>query len=73
MKPKGPGRLTTKPVKQMKNFVKGIEQMANTRLQICHNCSHWDRTFKRCKKCGCFTSAKARMPNAKCPANLWPV
>lgn len=77
--PGGPtegGRVYSKPanqpVAQVKNFVKGIEQMAATRLQVCHGCEYWDRTFKRCKKCGCFTSAKARIPSARCPINKWP-
>ncbi len=72
----GPGRifqkigrpLETKPVRQ---FVAGIEAMASRRLNICHDCNHWDARFRRCQKCGCFTSAKARLPQAKCPINKW--
>ena len=62
-----------RPVRQrpVQNFIKGIEEMAAQRLAICHNCSHWDARFRRCKACGCFTSAKARLPHAKCPKGFW--
>ena len=61
-------RIEQKPVQ---NFVKGIEAMAAKRLAFCHECPHWDARFRRCRKCGCFTSAKARLPQAKCPISKW--
>ena len=73
---KGPGRIFQKigrPLQAtpVKNFVAGIEAMASRRLNICHDCQYWDRNFRRCKKCGCFTSAKARLPSARCPMGYW--
>jgi hypothetical protein len=71
----GPGKVHQKVgrfgIKPMKQFLKNIELMASKRLAICAKCDYWDRSMKRCKKCGCFTSAKARIPQAKCPAGYW--
>ena len=73
----GPGRIFQKVGRPLegtpvRKFVKGIEVMASKRLNICHDCKYYDAQWRRCKACGCFTSAKARIPQAKCPKGYWP-
>jgi len=47
-----------------------IEKMAEKRLEFCVDCTYF--TSKgRCRKCGCFMIAKARVKKAKCPLNYW--
>jgi tetratricopeptide (TPR) repeat protein len=40
------------------------------RLRTCAACEH--HTGLRCRLCGCFTSAKARLPYEECPIGKWP-
>jgi hypothetical protein len=40
------------------------------RLEVCSTCEH--HTGLRCRICGCFTDAKARLPYEDCPAGRWP-
>jgi tetratricopeptide (TPR) repeat protein len=40
------------------------------RLQACASCEH--HTGLRCRVCGCFTDAKARLPHEDCPLGKWP-
>lgn len=39
------------------------------RMQICNTCP--DYAPPRCKLCGCFMTAKTKIPQAKCPAGKW--
>lgn len=39
------------------------------RLRTCAACSH--HTGLRCRLCGCFTAAKARMAHEECPIGKW--
>ena len=41
------------------------------RMEICKACEFFDRKLKRCKDCGCFLIAKARLGGAKCPQGKW--
>ena len=41
------------------------------RIKICKECDKFDKTFSRCKKCGCLMKVKARFKNSKCPLNKW--
>lgn len=43
--------------------------MALKRLEVCKGCEHW--TGSKCKKCGCFTSLKVRLPSEACPIGKW--
>lgn len=43
--------------------------MALKRLEVCKGCEHW--TGSKCRKCGCFTSLKVRLPNEACPIGKW--
>jgi tetratricopeptide (TPR) repeat protein len=40
------------------------------RLQTCTACEH--HTGVRCRLCGCFTNAKARLAHEECPIGKWP-
>ncbi len=37
------------------------------RLDVCNSCEFRDAVQERCKACGCFLKAKARLVSAKCP------
>ena len=41
------------------------------RLQQCAACE--EKLGLRCKKCGCFISAKAALLKAECPLSKWPL
>jgi len=43
--------------------------MALKRLEVCKGCEHW--TGSKCRKCGCFTSLKVRLPSEACPIGKW--
>lgn len=40
------------------------------RLAVCSTCEH--HTGIRCRICGCFTAAKAKLVHEQCPAGRWP-
>lgn len=46
------------------------EAAYRARLAACSTCEH--HTGLRCRLCGCFTAAKARMPHEHCPDGRWP-
>ena len=48
------------------------EDQAKARTRICRHCEHYDKPSGRCKLCGCFVEAKAKVKHAKCPDNRWP-
>lgn len=41
------------------------------RLAICRENPCFDKTFGRCKACGCFMRLKGRIPSARCPRGYW--
>jgi hypothetical protein len=43
------------------------------RITICKSCEYCDISQKRCRKCGCFLPAKARMVAESCPLEKWGV
>lgn len=43
--------------------------MSDRRLAICKGCDQWHKD--RCKKCGCFTGLKVRLPAERCPIGKW--
>ena len=43
--------------------------MALKRLEVCKGCEHW--TGSKCRKCGCFTALKVRLPSEACPIGKW--
>lgn len=43
----------------------------NRRMAICGECPWFEKTFVRCKQCGCFLKAKARLEGQFCPIGKW--
>ncbi len=46
------------------------------RLLTCQFCPHMKKipiAGPQCRLCGCFMKVKARLPDATCPANKWPI
>jgi len=73
----GPGllRMAVSAAKSLANFAgSGLKFVPRdtylSRLDACGRCAN--HTGVRCKLCGCFTSAKARLPHEKCPLAKWP-
>jgi hypothetical protein len=66
--------------KSMKKWAKSKFAMASKavyekRLSICQSCEFHDpsgwKGRGKCLKCGCCTSAKAKLKTEKCPLNKW--
>jgi rRNA maturation protein Nop10 len=53
-----------------KNLGRVKTDIAQERLAICQQCPFYLPTGI-CSKCGCFMSAKTKLPNAKCPEDKW--
>jgi tetratricopeptide (TPR) repeat protein len=73
----GPGllRMALSAAKSMAKFVGSGFKTAppltvQLRLQTCAACEH--HTGMRCRLCGCFTNAKARLAHEHCPIGKWP-
>jgi len=73
----GPGllRMAVSATKSMAQFVaSGLKTLPShiqqKRLRICATCEY--HTGLRCKVCGCFTNAKARLAHERCPIGKWP-
>lgn len=47
------------------------EATRKARIEVCNTCPSLFKPTRQCKLCFCFVEAKARMPNASCPANKW--
>lgn len=74
---RGPGllRMAVAATKSMARFIGSGFKTAplgtlQYRLRTCSACQH--HTGLRCRLCGCFTSAKARMAHEECPIGKWP-
>ena len=65
---------TNRPARPWDLFNKNIgrveTEIAADRLAICKECPELLPTGN-CKKCGCFMSAKVKLPNASCPLHKW--
>jgi tetratricopeptide (TPR) repeat protein len=73
----GPGLLrmavsaTKSMAKYLASAMKSVpESTYQQRIQTCAACEH--HTGLRCRICGCFTGAKARMAHENCPLGKWP-
>lgn len=73
----GPGwlRMALSAAKSMAKFIgSGMKTVPpaelQRRLRTCAACVHHTRV--RCRLCGCFTAAKARMAHEECPVGKWP-
>lgn len=47
------------------------DEVYNERTKICSECDHFDPEQNRCKECGCFIPAKAKMILDGCPLSKW--
>jgi hypothetical protein len=47
------------------------EEMVQKRLDICNDCSQFNKESKRCYLCGCFMEYKIRFTSSTCPASKW--
>lgn len=47
------------------------DDLANSRLAICQNCSLFDDSRNTCQSCGCFVNAKVKLQSSKCPIGKW--
>lgn len=54
-----------------KNIGRVDEELAKSRLAICHECPHLIKVTKQCKKCGCLMDLKTKLPHAECPIGKW--
>jgi hypothetical protein len=54
-----------------KNLGRVSDTIAEERMAICNGCEMLIQATKTCKECGCFMSAKTKLPNASCPLNKW--
>jgi len=50
---------------------KADEELANKRLDICHDCERLIKATKQCKECGCFMALKVKLQGAVCPLGKW--
>jgi hypothetical protein len=58
------------------NVVKGesvlcSEEIVQKRLDICNDCSQFNKESKRCYLCGCFMEHKIKFTSSACPASKW--
>lgn len=54
-----------------KNLGRVETVVAEERLAICEGCEFLIQATKTCKECGCFMTAKTKLPNASCPKGKW--
>jgi Tetratricopeptide repeat len=70
----GPLRMALSAIGSMAKFLgSGFEtataEVHRSRVEICSTCEH--HTGLRCRVCGCFTAAKARLRHEHCPLGKW--
>ena len=53
-----------------KNIGRVETAIAEERLALCKSCPKYMPTGN-CSECGCFMSAKVKLPNASCPLHKW--
>jgi tetratricopeptide (TPR) repeat protein len=68
-------RMAVSATKSMAKFLASAmktvpDSTYQQRIQTCAACEH--HTGLRCRICGCFTGAKARMAHENCPIGKWP-
>jgi hypothetical protein len=54
-----------------KNVGRVPDAVAEERISICNGCDRLIKATKTCKECGCFMTAKTKLPNAECPLGKW--
>jgi hypothetical protein len=54
-----------------KNIGRVPDEIEISRMSICEDCDRLIKATKNCKECGCFMTAKTKLPNAECPLGKW--
>jgi formylmethanofuran dehydrogenase subunit E len=69
---KQPGR-TARPWDLLNPDIKRVDkEIFEYRFkENCLNCPSLIKATKTCKKCGCFMTQKAQLPDAHCPLGKW--
>jgi hypothetical protein len=47
------------------------EEKIDRRINLCFNCTAFEKEQVRCKLCGCFMKTKVRFETSRCPAGKW--
>ena len=53
------------------NSILVSEEKKNSRIEICNQCSQFNKSSKKCYVCGCFMEHKVKFQSAKCPVSKW--
>ena len=53
------------------NQIFATEKIQNERWDICNGCDWLDINNQKCKKCGCFLTAKIKFNSSFCPLYKW--
>ncbi len=49
------------------------DEVYKERMTICKSCDRYDEFENRCRECGCYLPAKAKIILDSCPLNKWDV
>ncbi len=47
------------------------DDIADSRMSICHECPSLIRITNQCRECGCFMKLKTKLAAATCPVGKW--
>lgn len=61
--------MTENPV--LRSVFRNRYLISEERLAICRQCEHYDASYRKCLKCGCFMEYKTLLPWAECPLHKW--
>lgn len=50
---------------------KADPELIKERLAICNDCPWLNKTFVKCRQCGCFMKLKTTLQQASCPLEKW--
>lgn len=64
--------FTKSTIKHVTTGAKNADMnLQQQRLDICNDCSFYDKENDRCKKCGCFLKVKTKWLSSQCPLKKW--
>jgi hypothetical protein len=53
------------------NSVLAVEEVFNTRIDVCNSCEHLAKEYRSCTKCACPVDHKAKYLANTCPEGKW--
>ena len=53
------------------NEPRSNRELIESRLAICNECPFFNKTFAKCRICGCFMKLKTTLQDATCPDERW--